>query len=367
MGMNDMVWYDARGLSNDHMEIMESVYNGEFKYILLLPSQMDMHYLPKRFTPIFYVDNINEIDNFEKGAMILSNNTDILNKSVQKELIACFYEKITDNRTMMSAREKAAEYPFAVIELVDKTNIPLELLIATFQSTNTNIMKIVDSVQEAEIAFSIMEAGVDGVVYKSRDINDISQMNLYMKKSKKGTIGMVKAVVESVTHIGMGSRVCIDTTSILTNQEGFIIGSTSEGGLLVSTETHYLPYMKLRPFRVNAGAVHSYVWGPDDTTNYLSEFEAGDPILCVDINGNTREVRVGRVKIEERPLLKITAIADDILINTILQDDWHVRIYGFDGLVRNVSDIKQGDEMLAYVCRGGRHVGIKIDETIIEK
>ena len=60
----------------------------------------------------------------------------------------------------------------------------------------------------------------------------------------------------------MGDRGCIDTTSIMTKDEGMIVGSTSAGGILVCSETHYLPYMELRPFRVNAGGVHSYVLSP---------------------------------------------------------------------------------------------------------
>jgi 3-dehydroquinate synthase II/3-amino-4-hydroxybenzoic acid synthase len=124
--------------------------------------------------------------------------------------------------------------------------------------------------------------------------------------------------------------------------------------------------MELRPFRVNAGAVHSYVWVPELMTAYITELKSGSRVLCVDINGNTREVSIGRVKTEIRPLLKIEAEYQDIRINTIVQDDWHIRIFGGSGEVRNASTIKIGDELLAYVCFGGRHVGLKIDENIRE-
>ncbi len=39
-----------------------------------------------------------------------------------------------------------------------------------------------------------------------------------------------------------------------------IIGSTGWGGIFVCSGTHYLPHMNLREFRVNIGAVHSYIW-----------------------------------------------------------------------------------------------------------
>lgn len=164
----------------------------------------------------------------------------------------------------------------------------------------------------------------------------------------------------------MGKRVCIDTVDCLKQNEGMLVGSKSCGGVLVSSETHYLPYMDLRPFRVNAGAIHSYIWGPDDMSPYLSDLKAGSKVLCVDTEGNAREVIVGRTKIETRPLLMITVKAKGESLNVIVQDDWHIRIFGADGKVKNASQIKCGDELLVYVCDSGRHVGIKIEENLEE-
>ena len=168
-------------------------------------------------------------------------------------------------------------------------------------------------------------------------------------------------------HIGMGYRACIDTTNLMQCNEGMIIGSTSNGGLLVSSETHYLPYMELRPFRVNAGAVHSYVWASEDMTAYLTELKTGSRLICVDTKGNTRQVSVGRLKTELRPLLKVEVEALGVRVNAVVQDDWHIRIFGGNGEPLNASAIKVGDELLTYICSSGRHVGIKINETIIEK
>ena len=66
-----------------------------------------------------------------------------------------------------------------------------------------------------------------------------------------------------------------------------IVGSTSRGGLLVSSETHYLPYMVTRLFRVNAGAVHSYIFTPNGETQYLSELKSGSVVTIVD----TKEIQ----------------------------------------------------------------------------
>lgn len=207
----------------------------------------------------------------------------------------------------------------------------------------------------------------DLIMLLSRAEKPIVKLDQYISTVKNGKLNLVAAKVTSVEHIEMGTRACVDITSIMSKKEGMIIGSTSSGGLLVSSETHYLPYMVTRPFRVNAGAIHSYIFTLDDNTQYLSELHSGSLVMVVDKDGNTRPASVGRMKIEVRPLLKIEAKVNNITINTIVQDDWHIRIFGADGSVMNASTIKPGDQLLAYVCQGGRHVGLKIDETLIEK
>ncbi|MGZ4853271.1 MAG: 3-dehydroquinate synthase II [Halobacteriota archaeon] len=79
-------------------------------------------------------------------------------------------------------------------------------------------------------------------------------------------------------------------------------------------------------------------------------------------------VTVGRNKIERRPLLLIKGKIGDVEINTILQDDWHVRVMGADGDAKNITQLKKGDRLMGCLMQsGGRHVGVSIDETIIEK
>jgi 3-dehydroquinate synthase class II len=166
----------------------------------------------------------------------------------------------------------------------------------------------------------------------------------------------------------MGDRVCIDTTSDLGPDEGMIIGSTSSGGLLMSSETHFLPYMELRPFRVNAGALHSYIWCAKGETRYLSELKAGDPVMAVSSDGRSRIVTVGRIKMERRPLLLIHAISSQgVHVNTIVQDDWHVRLLGRNGEVKNSTRLGANDTILGHISVPGRHVGIAIEERIFEK
>lgn len=148
--------------------------------------------------------------------------------------------------------------------------------------------------------------------------------------------------IVGLTHLGPGERVCVDTCSLFGQDEGILIGSYSTGMILFSSETHALPYMKTRPFRVNAAALHSYVVGPDNHTRYLAELESGTEILAVNVHGKARRVTVGRAKVETRPLLLIEAkSADNRAINVIAQDDWHVRVLGTGASVHNITELKK--------------------------
>lgn len=364
--LDSVVWYDARSLVESQHNVLELVYNGLFKYILLSVEQYKSFKMPQKMIPIVQVNGINDIENLDKGIMIMAENLDLLKELQAVGHTVVFYAKVFDNESMKRAQIESEKFSYSVIELADQTNIPLELLIASLQNTSTLILKIVKSLNDAKISLALMEVGCDGVVLQSDNIMQISNINAFLNEKGSGKLVLVNVKVIRVQHVGRGSRVCVDTTAMLRQNEGMIIGSTSRGGVLVSSETHYLPYMNLRPFRVNAGALHSYTWSIKNTTEYLADLKVGSTVLVVDTDGNTREICVGRIKIEERPMLLIEAEYKGVKINTIVQDDWHIRIFGKDGKVVNASNIVPGDELLGYICEGGRHVGIKINETIDE-
>lgn len=361
------VWIDCivAGLRKDKMTLINNL---NFENIVINASDLKDLKVSKKMNVIILVNNIKELEDLprDNNLIVLSNNIEILEAAKKKLFKTAWETKIVDQETMDQAWQEGMNHNFLVTELISETNIPLELLIAKLQKTETKLLKKVNETVSAEIAFGVMEEGSEGVYFKNEDLNELLGLQRLMQKQSSGKINLVKGKVINVEHIGMGFRACIDTTNLLNSDEGMLIGSTSNGGLLVSSETHYLPYMNLRPFRVNAGAIHSYVWCPDNSSPYLTELKAGSKVMCVDTEGNYREVTVGRVKTESRPLLKIEVSAEGKTINTIVQDDWHIRIFGGKGEPLNASEIKQDDELLCYICEGGRHVGIKIDESIYE-
>lgn len=87
----------------------------------------------------------------------------------------------------------------------------------------------------------------------------VSSLSRRVLERQDRALSLVNVTVCAVRHTGLGHRVCVDTTSVMSTEEGMIVGSTGWGGIFVCSETHYLPHMNLREFRVNAGAVHSYI------------------------------------------------------------------------------------------------------------
>ena len=361
-----LVWFDGRDLK-DEAKILPLVYNYHFEYLLIKKDMHERLKAPRKMKLIIELDNMADLRNYPKEATVLSGQPDLLKKAKKQGYKSVLYRRIENQEDLDSAWKDGLRENFVIVELTSDTNIPLELLIAKLQPVETLLLKKVATFADAEVSFGVMESGCDGVLLKSESLEEIVKFDQFMAKEEIGKVELLKGKVVGVQHVGMGFRSCIDTTDIMKKNEGMIVGSTSNGGLLLSSETHYLPYMELRPFRVNAGAVHSYVWAPGNMTNYITELKAGKRVICVDTDGNTREVVVGRSKIEKRPLLKIEVEAEGVRVNAIVQDDWHIRIFGGNGEPLNASAIKKGDELLAYISPGARHVGIKIDEVIEEK
>ena len=273
---------------------------------------------------------------------------------------------VVDDDTLQASLRLAPLVDVLLIDFKDPTNIPLELVLASTQDSEARIAKRVRSAADGINSAMTMEEGAGILCLRSNQLSELSALDDAFSTAQTVQLPLVPAQVTKIMPAGMGDRVCIDTTSILRQDEGMLVGSTSSGGLVTCSETHYLPYMNLRPFRVNAGAIHLYVWGPGNRTHYLSDLRAGSEILAVSSKGVARTVTIGRLKIERRPLLCIEATAEGAPLNTFIQDDWHVRMMGAGGEIRPSRELQVGDQLLAYRDTPGRHVGLPIKETIRE-
>jgi|GEM_PF-47545 len=258
------------------------------------------------------------------------------------------------------------DYAFIEPDDGDWKIIPFENLRAETWDRKVKIIACLKDVNDAKIASEILESGVDGVLIDC-DVSGLSEIKSFIENNKP-VINFNEAVVESVEFLGSGDRVCVDTCHILNPDEGMLVGSSSDGFFLVLSEATDTVYSSARPFRVNAGAVFSYIITDSEKTKYLSEIKAGDSVLIVNTKGSVKNGIAGRAKIEKRPLVLIKAKAGKKTVSAILQNAETVKIAGSNGNSIPVTEIKPGDKVFVHMDENSaRHFGIKIKESIIEK
>ena len=100
---------------------------------------------------------------------------------------------------------------------------------------------------------------------------------------------------------------------------------------------------------------------------YLADLKAGDEVLIVDFKGKGQVAYLGRNKIEKRPMMLIEAETQGVSITLVLQNAETIRLVNPDGQPISITSLKPGDKVLSHIEKGGRHFGMKVDETLIER
>ncbi len=240
--------------------------------------------------------------------------------------------------------------------------IPLENLL----SRTNNLFVEINDLKEGQTALGILEKGVDGVVIDHPDPNTVRNMIQTLKRGKE-KIGLLQAEIRQIEPLGMGDRVCIDICSSMTLGEGMLVGNSSQAFFLIHSESVENPFVNTRPFRVNAGPVHAYILMANGQTQYLSEVKSGDQVMVVNFEGTSYPAVVGRAKVERRPLVLVEAEENGQGISVILQNAETIRLTQPNGQAVSLVDLKSGSEILTYREKAGRHFGVQVEETILEK
>ncbi len=250
-----------------------------------------------------------------------------------------------------------------VVDTADWRVIPLENLVA---AAPDSIWTVVRNQEEMALALGVLERGVAGVVVDVRDPLLLRRLVLMAREGGE-EVTLEEGEILEVVPLGLGDRVCVDTCSLMGKGQGMLVGNSSSFLFLIHAESVENPYVAPRPFRVNAGAVHAYVLVPGGRTRYLSELKAGDEVLVVDYQGAGTRAVVGRAKVEKRPLLMVRARVGDKEGTCILQNAETIRLVDPQGEPLSVVSLKPGDRVLVRLEGGGRHFGMKVEESIQEK
>ena len=313
------------------------------------------------------------IDSEGDGSLILSEDlsesADIENakKAKAEGKTVAAYVIITDKLHEQLAVELGKYVDYIILVGTDWTIIPLENIIADLQKEDVEILAAVNDGESAKVALETLEIGTDGVIFEADSFNQIKEIANLLEQIANFKYDLKEATITNIKPLGSGDRVCLDTTDMMQPGEGMLVGSYSKSLFLVHSESLESEYVASRPFRVNAGPVQAYVMVPGNKTRYLSELKAGDEVLIVNTEGETRTAYVGRSKIERRPLILIEAEYEGNAIRTLLQNAETIRIVDSKNNPVSVSELKIGDKVKVYVESNARHFGIAIDETIIEQ
>jgi 3-dehydroquinate synthase II len=251
------------------------------------------------------------------------------------------------------------------IEWTGDRVIPLENAIASRGRRHT-VWVYARGPLEVPGALGALEHGADRIFVEIHAPEEVDALEEVVEGAVPEHLDWVSAPVSSVRPAGVGHRVLVDTTSILTPEEGLLVGSAAAFLFHVASEAVGSKFSRPRAFRVNAGAAHSYVLMADGSTRYLAELASGDAVLIARPNGEVRSARVGRIKIERRPMVVVTADDAGRPRTIFLQEAETVRLSTEAGRIAS-TELSAGMVVHAARLPAARHLGHPVDETIEER
>ncbi len=282
---------------------------------------------------------------------------------------------VSTSEGQSKARAMAGSVEWILLDLGEWKMIPIENVIASCDGGPTKVAARISSDEQVLGAAFALEIGVDALL-----VPDNVLPTALIAKSQRGErneshieeveseeFDLTSMRVIEVKEGGVGDRICVDLTSMLNPGEGMLVGSSASSMVLVHGETVQSEFVPTRPFRVNAGAAHTYILMSDRSTKYLSELEMGDQVMVTNSVGKSRTATVGRVKIERRPFILFKwRDENDNEAGALLQQAETVRLVSNSGLI-SITDLSPDMEIIGWSGGAGRHVGIEISADVTEK
>ena len=260
--------------------------------------------------------------------------------------------------------------PWLLVRCSDWTMVPLENLVAASRGTSTRIAAAIDEEVELNGAAFALGGGVDAILVPGHLVDDA--VTILGGRWDRGETQDDGAIIEearilSIEGAGVGERVCVDLTRRISDGQGMAVGSISGNLCLVHGETIQSDYVPTRPFRVNAGAIHSYALMADGKTKYLSELTSGDEVAILSSSGSKEKATVGRLKVETRPLLLIRFEVPGAEGQIVVQQAETVRLISPSEEAISVTQAKEGDKISILTDNRARHVGFALPAEVKEK
>jgi 3-dehydroquinate synthase II len=295
------------------------------------------------------------------------------------------YVHVRDGATQQTGIAHMGTVDWILVECETWSMIPLENLIAHRKGSHTKIAAMISTPLEAQGAGFALQEGVDALVIPTESTMIEAALSIKAQRLEQtepeskventsmDSVDLSTFTVESIEEAGLGDRYCLDFLSLFSQNEGVLVGSSAQSLFLIHSETIPSTFVPTRPFRVNAGSPHSYIMMADGSTKYLAELSAGDVALAVNASGVTRGVVLGRIKIEQRPMLKISckfgtkSHQNDNTSHIFMQQAETVRLITETSAAVSVTDLTHDQRVLGWEGHSARHVGVAVGGEIEER
>ena len=307
------IWWDGRGDSLDQENLLDITGNSADRWIVT--DDGAPHNSVECAEGIFLADG-NQLRNLDDRSMV-GAIVRLKDSSGQEQALAVL---------------GSVEWLLVEVESDESSwqMIPAENIIAAAQSTGTKLAFAVKKAADVPGLAKALELGVDALcistksgdedpdlwktAFEARKERNIeaetasASLSLDTKESKpKPEIVLGSCWRRDTKGTVLADRICVDLVQKLLPEEGCWVGSSAKVMTLVLSEAASSQFVPTRPFRVNAGPVHSYILlGDGITTKYLCELQPSDQVLVYNTKTkSSKSVAVGRLKEEIRPCVLV--------------------------------------------------------------
>lgn len=299
------------------------------------------------------------------GIEVWRQEADLFSPPPGKELRPVPIVAVGDAGELERAQSVGQASGAVAIRWTSERVVPLENLLAAAHGRFA-VWVIVERLRDVPGTLAALERGADRIVVAVDSLEQLDELESALEDLGSFTIPWELVQVRRVAPAGVGDRVIVDTTSLLRPAEGLLVGSAAAFLVHVASEAEGSRFTRPRPFRVNAGAAHSYTLLADGSTRYLAELAPGDPVLITEPNGRPRAVRVGRIKIERRPMTVIEIDHAGRSRTLFAQEAETVRLSGEHSRIP-VTELAAGARVYGAPLAPARHMGTAVEETIDER
>ncbi|HEV2449317.1 MAG TPA: 3-dehydroquinate synthase II [Thermoplasmata archaeon] len=272
---------------------------------------------------------------------------------------------ISDRASLAEAQERLRTGESILARFEGDRVLPLETLVSV-RPAGARIWVEVGNVGELPAALGALEHGAEAAVIAVSTGEALQQVADVLGPADAPPVQWGIGSVRDVRPVGVSDRVLVDTIALLGNDEGLLVGSSAGALALVLSEAPGSKLTRPRPFRVNAGSPHSYTLLATGETRYLSELEAGDPVLVTGGGTASRPERVGRLKLERRPMVLVEFETATGRSTVFLQEAETVRLATEVGATA-VTELRTGDRLRVALLPTARHLGVTVGEHIEER